>query len=192
MPVCTEFTLSCWFIWTLKASKSSMRRETTMSPWTSFLHPLIIKYTQLCSFSWEVMWVLIIICVGAVWINAGVQQAGSLQPSLFESKDSQWGPGAARTFCCFLFSLYNIAEKITRSFTHSRLWVPFLFTHPWCVKCFNRFSISPSAIIVIPLTWNLLLPTLCSLTLIYSLCSVRAKQKKKPVHQTQLNSVLFI
>lgn len=108
-------------------------------------------------------------------------RAGSLQPSLFESKNSQWGPGAARTFCCFLFSLYNIAEKITRSFTHSRLWVPFLFTHPRCVKCFNRFSISPSAIIVIPLTWNLLLPTLCSLTLIYSLCSVRAKQKKKPV-----------
>lgn len=51
-----------------------------MSPWTSLLHPLIIKYTQLCSFLWEVMWVLIIICVGAIWINAGVQQ-GRVTPA---------------------------------------------------------------------------------------------------------------
>lgn len=103
MPVCTEFTPPCWFIWTLKESESSMRRETTMSPWTSFLHPLIIKYTQLCSFSWEVMWVLIIICVGAVWINAGVQQ-GRVTPA-----KPFWVQGfTVRTWSCYDFLLFFV------------------------------------------------------------------------------------
>lgn len=145
------------------------------------------------------MWVLIIICVGAVWINAGVQQ-GRVTPA-----KPFWVQGfTVRTWSCqdFLLSFVQSLQYWTENNTIVHTFTPLsalsLHSSTMCKVFQSFFHFSQcdhcDPINVESVTSYLMLSHTYLLCIAFQVArsSMRAKQKKKPVHQTQLNSVLFI